>query len=174
MVAEQILRDPALFSRLPGAHPCLEKEALRGKLPVLGGNSAAAPSPCLIGPKRSEVMARYIGFVLGSPLVLEDGSVFGKHGAMLRPEVKAARDMRQFQEFERQSVWWTNVDVVKGHLKQLLGDSGGGGLVSRGTFKRAATVRALIECYQKRFPAGVISEETSPTQRGGVLNEEVA
>ena len=49
----------------------------------------------------------------------------------------------------RLSVWWSDVGVVRGHLKCMLGNKGQ--LVSRKGFIRAETMAALIEVVRKRF-----------------------
>jgi hypothetical protein len=105
-------------------------------------------------------------------LRLEDGATLGKNGQMVR--AKTAKRVEGGgkteaggigggavlmvdgsccedgdDEFERMSVWWTNAEVAKGHLKNMLGEKGQ--LVSRNTFKRAPTVKAVLDCVTKRF-----------------------
>lgn len=54
----------------------------------------------------------------------------------------------------RLSVWWSDVGVIRGHLKCMLGNKGQ--LVSRKAFTQAETAGALIEVVRKRFslPSG--------------------
>jgi hypothetical protein len=101
-------------------------------------------------------------------LRMEDGSSLGKKGQVgsgrfVVPNVqhRAGNQVEVVEEggeFERLSLWWTNTEVVKGHLKQILGvcseqnDSG----LSKSTFKGAVTMAAVIACYRKRYPSSEV------------------
>eukprot|EP01134_Creolimax_fragrantissima_P007350 CFRG7350T1 len=52
-------------------------------------------------------------------------------------------------EVERYSVWWSNTETVKGHLKNQLGRKGE--LVARKTFRNATTVALTLKCFRGRF-----------------------
>ena len=52
-------------------------------------------------------------------------------------------------EYERYSVWWTNADVVKTHIRYFIGERGG--LIGRNVFKRAPDVEHVAACFLKRF-----------------------
>ena len=171
MVAEEILRDPAVFSRS------------RFELVAGDGESDFLPLPrvkaladeyvqlleeldqgLLTGRRSDTTMAASAAAAdvatATRRLRMEDGSVPGKNGQMVRfggpagaregsREGGGSGGKHVNDEFERMSLWWTNTEVVKGHLKQILGERGQ--LVSRNTFKRAPTSAAIIDCYKKRF-----------------------
>jgi hypothetical protein len=70
------------------------------------------------------------------------------------------------EEFERYSVWWTNTQVVKAHLKNVLGESNT--MVSRNTFKKAPTVHAIAKCLEKRLAVAALVQGThGPTSPFG-------
>ena len=95
MVAEELLRDPALFARA-GAGADVEV------------------------PKRVVDLAEaYSKACESCGLRLDDGSRNGKNGNQIRG-VAAEGEV----EFERFSTWWTNAESVKGHLKNMLGGKG--------------------------------------------------
>lgn len=146
MVAEQILRDPAVFARahqlmkhatfsgIPGTEAIevprvldlvYEYVALTNDLDAEADNSDKVAAETTIGPRKR--------------LRMIDNST----------PVPNSRMSRATGNFERLSVWWTNTEVAKGHLKHMLGEKGQ--LVSRNTFKKAKDVAAVFECFRRRF-----------------------
>ena len=122
MVAEELLRDPALFARA-GAGAGVEVEV----------------------PRRGVDLAEaYCKACETSGLRLDDGSRNGKNGNQIRGLVAEGEP-----EFERFSNWWTNAESVKGHLKNMLGEKGD--LTSRRTFKKAEGADGAIHCFRRRF-----------------------
>ncbi len=121
MVAEELLRDFALFSRPDNTMNSLE-------LADLYCQTCEAMEP---------------------DLTMDDGSAIGTNGAQLRGR----------SEFERYSVWWTNAETMKGHLKTILAQKGN--LVSRNTFKNAVTVQEAIHCFRRRFSIQKLSNGTN-------------
>ena len=77
-------------------------------------------------------------------LRLEDGSMYGKNGNMVRGTVGDGEE-----DFERMSMWWTNVEVVKSHVRWMLADRGE--LASRNSFKKAKNVGDIIQGVRRRF-----------------------
>jgi tRNA-dihydrouridine synthase len=129
MVAEHLLRDPGVFRRAGF-------EVNGGAATAPGGRKALAEAyVCLV---------EEVAGLSEAPLMLEDGSRPVRRGD------KAPRVVEEEgEEFERHSVWWANVEVVKSHLGSILG--GAGGLMSRSTFRNAASVEAVIRCFRSRF-----------------------
>ncbi|GMH53361.1 hypothetical protein TL16_g01438 [Triparma laevis f. inornata] len=116
MVAEELLRDPALF----------------------------APAG-MEAPRRGVDLAEaYCKVCESCGLKLDDGSRNGKNGNQIRGEAGEGDE-----EFERFSVWWTNAESVKGHLKNMLGSKGD--LTSRRTFKKAEGANGAIRSFRRRF-----------------------
>jgi len=173
MVAEEILRDPAVFSRS------------RWELTSTGGGvdgAKAATDPCSPPPSGKDLADEYIHLLEGLDrgcfhhpmkrleletrrLRMEDGSSIGKKGSKSSGRFFAgsspgAADHNEEgeSEFERLSLWWTNAEVLKSHLRMILGvcseknDSG----LSKKTFKGAITTASVIGCYNEHlsvFPA---------------------
>ena len=128
MVAEELLRDPALFARA-GARADGEAEVPR---------------------KGVELVEEYCRVCESCGLKLDDGSRNGKNGNQIRGAAGEGEE-----DFERFSVWWTNAESVKGHLKNMLslGTKGGskGDLTSRRTFKKAEGADGAIHAFRRRF-----------------------
>jgi hypothetical protein len=123
MVAEELLRDFALFSRPACAMKSLEL---------------------------SELYCRTCE-ELNPDVAMDDGStILPRNGGQVRGK----------GDFERYSVWWTNAETMKGHLKNILAQKGN--LVSRNTFKNAAVVPDVIHCFRRRFS---IVKDVSPKSK---------
>jgi tRNA-dihydrouridine synthase len=156
MVAEHLLKDPALFARARAIPPTAA--APTGKQGEGGTTAVAAESP--LPPPDSPlspasppkppppplrgvgVVEAYLAAVASSAalgLALEDGSTPAKNGAMARG----------VGGFERLSLWWTNAEVVKAHVRGMLDDE----LCSRATFTKATTVAAVVACFRRRVAA---------------------
>ena len=167
MVAEHLLRDPALFFRA-GIHRISVPSSSVSDMTLNTNIMAARHDDCHEpaddeagaddGPRQPaplsciKLASEYVELVRGvsacSERVLQsedDGTIVNK-GHVTRV-ARGAKDGEE--EFERLSVWWANAEVVKSHLKEMLGDRGA--LVIRSTFKKAATVDAAIRCFKSRF-----------------------
>jgi len=186
MVAEEILRDPAVFARARAS--VRANRAVPATLDDLAGNgggdgggggeggegeggacaAAGVPSVRQLVDEYAALIEALDGaggaggggraasdiVVAGPRLCMEDGSRPGKNGTMIRRRVGGGGgggDDSGDVEFERLSVWWANAEVLKGHLRHLLGDRGQ--LVSRNTFKKAPTSAAVLLCYRRRLAA---------------------
>jgi len=133
MVAEEVLRRFDLFS---------EVELIRLGGGVREGNTMRR--------KKERVLEYFKVLELMScgeqsrVLRLEDGSMYGKNGNMVRGTVGDGEE-----DFERMSMWWTNVEVVKSHVRWMLADRGE--LASRNSFKKAKNVGDIIQGVRRRF-----------------------
>ena len=178
MVAEQLLRDPALFFRAGLCNDFAPSSSMSdgtllnsnvmttrhdddchhqqcSRHPDSGEAAGAddeprhhqpAPLSCIKLASEYVELVQVVSACSERVLKSEDGTIINKQGQVTR----AGRDAEDGEEeFERLSVWWANAEVVKSHLKEMLGDRGA--LVSRSTFKKAATVDAAIRCFKARF-----------------------
>ncbi|GMH62855.1 hypothetical protein TrRE_jg3206 [Triparma retinervis] len=125
MVGEELLRKPDLFGRYAqGLGEGGEEE------------------------RKVKIVKAYLemleGLEGGEGMRLEDGSKSGKNGGMIRGVVDEGEE-----EFERMSVWWTNLEVVKSHFRWILADRGDRG--SKRNFAKTKKVLDVIKGVKKRF-----------------------
>lgn len=206
MVAEEILRDPAVFARARAAlnagagngssrgrgrgtssRDCLADKWIRENFTPSWQSSAeeSAPSRSVLADEYVALLERFANapnndenhqeVATRAPLRMDDGSAPAEKGRSLRWEVAAARhagneaDAEAAGEFERLSLWWTNHEVLKSHLNQMIGacteDNDGG--LSRKTFRGAHTTAAVVAAYRTRKAAAgaSASRKENPTTR---------
>jgi tRNA-dihydrouridine synthase 1 len=184
MVAEEMLRDPAVFARARAALNARDdgngssrgSASNRGSLASERTSESEVPSRSVLADGYVALLERFATHAFNSddednkegtqhaPLRMDDGSAPAGKGRSLRLEVAATAsdgaggneaDADAAGEFERLSAWWTNHEVLKAHLTQLVGactaDNDGG--LSRKTFRGANTTTAVVAAYRTRKAA---------------------
>ena len=145
MVAEQLLRDPALFARVDH-----KMERLAGAPKWHCGGAVLALRYALTCERAATGSALFGGGgsgggggALRQRCRLDDGS---------RPPDRNRRGKRatvkdaERDEFERYSVWWTNHEVVLQHIGQMLGPTDGR---VEAQIKRVGTVKAALKILRE-------------------------
>lgn len=150
MVAEHLLKDPAVFARAGYVCPSVQLPSVV----ALAEEYVAAAEKMAVGMDDNR-------------FVPATGDKGGYRGAVGLQEVLPG------DAAERLSVWWANAEVVKSHLRSQLGERGA--LVSRNTFKRASTVEEVFSCFRKRFrlpQAASDGHATATSTRDGILSRQ--
>jgi tRNA-dihydrouridine synthase len=145
MVAEQLLRDPALFARVDH-----RMERLAGAPKWQCGGAAMALQYALTCERAATGSALFGGGGGGGGggtprrrCRLDDGS--RPPDCNRRGQRATVKDAER-DEFERFSVWWTNHEVVLQHIGQMLGPTDGR---VEAQIKRVGTVKAALKVLRE-------------------------
>ena len=103
--------------------------------------------PSLFAPEKISAPAlvgAYLDLLRESDIPREDGSVSGKDGAVTRARTEG---------FERYSVWWANIEVLRCHVKRMLerGGSSSKETLQRNTFRKATSLAEVDKYLRGRL-----------------------
>ena len=158
MVAEQLLRDPSVFSSSHQSHTHAGHTLLQ---PWLGKDLSLALDYCRCVEVASAGSA-------GRRCRMEDGATDG--GNRGRRAARTVVEEGVSSEFERCSVWWTNYECVSGHLKHMLADAR-----IEAEIKGVRSVKAslrILRRWARALRDAPVQGESSVTGSGVVVEEE--